>query len=332
LGLSFGQPDLDPVAWLGLAQLLAAGGLVAWTLGLLAVWHTLTRPPRRTTAWAIARGLPSDPGELDEARFGLGAIEFTTRRVRLAGCSCAVWQVAGRSPAGPVAVLTHGWGDGKVNALSRLAPFVDACSAVIVWDLPGHGESAGTCRLGLDEHEALGELVATINQPVVFMGWSLGAGVSLVAARARLAKGLGVAGVICEAPYRVPQSPAARVLAARGVPNLGVLAVTQWLIGGFAWRREGGPFDRAEQARLLAEAGVPVLVLHGEADPVSPVEDGRAIAAAARTSAVIVAGGRHNDLWVTPELRGASLAAVRGALAAWAKPVDPGPTAADPAR
>jgi len=313
----FGDFDLDPVNWLGLAMLLAVGGAVAWLGGVVMIVLTLTRPPRRTTAWAIARGFASDPGEMDLARYGLGPTAFSSSTLTHARGRCAVWELPGANPNGPVAVLTHGWGDGKINALSRLEPFVPICSRVIVWDLPGHGESGGACRLGLDEHEALGELLRPISEPVILLGWSLGAGVSLLAARERVGKGLSVVGVICEAPYRLPQTPAQRVLAARGVPNLGMLAVAQWLIGGVAWRRAGEGFDRAEQARKLTALGVPVRVLHGELDPVSPVQDGRDIAQAAGAEAAVLAQGRHNDLWVTPPLRASSLAQVRSWLAGW---------------
>jgi pimeloyl-ACP methyl ester carboxylesterase len=68
-------------------------------------------------------------------------------------------------------------------------------------------------------------------------------------------------------------------------------------------------FDRAEQASRLR---VPLLVVHGEADQVCPVEDGTAIAAgAAAAKLAVIPGGGHRDLFTDPRFRPASEAAVK---------------------
>ncbi len=147
---------------------------------------------------------------------------------------------------------------------------------------------------------------------VVLYGWSLGAGLSIVGAAREPG---AVAGVIAENPYRRAITPARKVLAQAGIPSGVTLAVALRLIGwregvGVRWRGRGG-FDRAEWA---ARMRAPLLVLHGEADLICPVEDGATIAAAAPvgTLAVIPDAG-HHGLWT--EARTAAPAA--GAVAAF---------------
>jgi pimeloyl-ACP methyl ester carboxylesterase len=189
---------------------------------------------------------------------------------------------------------------------------------VVAIDLPGHGESGGWARLGADEHV---DVIAALEQAkaewVVLFGWSLGAGVCLRAAAELAGRGV-VAGVICEAPYLDPLTPARNVMRARGLPVRGVVGVAQRINGmmlgvggvfGGAWRG----FDRVGSARRLAEAGVPMLVVCGDADGVCPVEHAREIAAAAGASGSLieVVGGGHTDLWSVPQHRARASGGVR---------------------
>ncbi|MBX3389034.1 MAG: alpha/beta hydrolase [Phycisphaeraceae bacterium] len=284
----------------GLALLLSlglvcyAGFLVASTLLILQY------PPRRTYAWAVARRLPGDPGELAPP------LEFRRFEFSSAGKRLAAWDIQGLDSGGPLVVLTHGWSDSKVGALSRVSALAPLCSRLIAWDLPGHGESGGACELGLSEADDLLRLVDSleVGSDKVLMGWSLGAGVSLAAA----AK-MRVAGVIAEAPYRMPETPAMHVMRARGSPWRVNLPSALWLIG----LRKGRPksawrgFDRAEVARGVS---CPVLVLRGSEDAICPREDASEIVRVAPDAKLVeVAGGRHNDLWTNPACRGIAAAA-----------------------
>ncbi|MFT3686103.1 MAG: alpha/beta hydrolase [Phycisphaerales bacterium] len=213
---------LDPAAtdWVGLAAVLLAGCLAAWLSGAAYARWSLRNPPRRTYGTAIARNQPGTPMELDAARFGSDArafTEWTFERPSGEG-SLPVWEIAGDNPSGPTVVFTHGWGDGRIGGLLRLAPFLATASRLLLWDLPGHGDAparAGPCRLGRVEANDLRALLAKTDGPVVLFGWSLGAGVSIVAA----ADEPRVIGVVLEAPYRLPQIPASRVMGAPGCRN-----------------------------------------------------------------------------------------------------------------
>jgi pimeloyl-ACP methyl ester carboxylesterase len=233
-----------------------------------------------------------------------------------------VWDIAGDDPSGPTVVFTHGWGDGRIGGLLRIEPFLGAASRILLWDLPGHGDapaSAGPCELGRVEAEDLRALLARIDGPIVLFGWSLGAGVSIVAA----ANEPRVVGVVLEAPYRLPQIPASRVMGARGLPQVGMLRTALMSIGGSAWLRDGGPFDRAAAA---AKVRAPMLVLQGSDDPVCPPEGAESIVRSAGANARVasIQGGRHNDLWISPRFRAECCSAV----AAWLASLQSGPVTA----
>lgn len=289
------SPDL-----LGLSSLLgvALGIFVTTVIGRTV--YMLSHPPRRTYASAVSRGKPGDPSELAPPE-GPRAFEAWTHTSR--GRSLSVWDIPGDDPAGPLVIMSHGWGDSKLGALHRIEPFARHASRIIAWDLPGHGESEGSTSLGTAEVDDLLALISEVRTPnveIVLYGWSLGAGISIAAAAAdvRLRKAR-IAGVIAEAPYRLPQTPARNVLREKRLPYLWNTPPAFWLLGlefrvGLGWTRRGH-FDRA----VLAErVECPLLVIHGQNDLISPVDDGREIAARARagTLAIIPAGG-HNGLW-----------------------------------
>ncbi len=288
----------------GLLVLLLAGlALFALAVVAFTAW-TLTHPARRTYGWAVMRSVPGDPSEVRIP--GIERLAFTSWTFASRGRELPVWDISGLAPSGSVVVITHGWADSRVVALSRLPALLPHCSRIVMWDLPGHGDSPGVCTLGTREVEDLERLLERVggDRPVVLYGSSLGAGVSIVVAAAGRTRS-PIAGVIAEAPYRVPRVPAERVLAIRGLPwrwNLpaAMVGLGLWLGYGVSWVRRGrgaGGFDRVQHAARL---GVHLLVLHGTEDEVCPIDDGRTIAAATPRglgTLVEVAGAAHNNLW-----------------------------------
>lgn len=277
----------------------------------------LSHPPRRTYASAVARGRPGDPGDLGRA--------FESWTFRSRGLDLPVWDVPGDNPRGPVIVMTHGWADSRIGGLVRLPSLLPLASRIVLWDTPGHGEAPGTCGLGMvegadlravvqavrgnghgagagsgisarpaggNDGDARGRLSPDGRLPMVLFGWSLGAGVSLEVA----AGDPGVAAVIAESPYRRAATPARNVLRARGMPWRLTLGTALRLVSPGGGLRPGR-FDRAMDAGRVK---CPVLVLHGDQDAVSPIQDGRDIAAAAGGMFAVVSGGGHNDLWTDP--------------------------------
>ena len=275
----------------GLALLLLIG--LALATGILVAVNAwvLTHPPRRSFAWAVSRGKPADPSEMDPpAPFESWEFVHGSRK-------SPVWDVKGNAHAGPTIILTHGWGDSRLGALVRLPSLVEVASRIVIWDLPGHGEASGHCRLGSRHDEAaLRSLIEQVgDQRIVLYGWSLGAGLSIAAAIGAQP----VVGVIAEAPYAIPSTPARNVLTLQRLPVFTLrpaMVVLSLMFGhGLRWRG----FDRREWASKLE---VPLLIIHGEHDAVCPFADGAEIAAKARLGRLLeVPGGDHNRLWTNPE-------------------------------
>ncbi len=133
-------------------------------------------------------------------------------------------------------------------------------------------------------------------QALLLLGWSLGAGVSIVAASRLTQQGIRPVGVIAEAPYRLGRTPVVNYLRAVGLPYRIVEPIAAAWLG---WKLRGttnwSSFDRAKHASNLP---CPLLVIHGTLDAICPHEDGQRIAAAARRSLFVsIEGAGHNDLW-----------------------------------
>jgi pimeloyl-ACP methyl ester carboxylesterase len=291
-------------------------GLIIFCTALPTVtYRGLIRPPRRTYASAVARGRPGDPGEISPADGG--PLEFREWEFQSRGVTLKVWDVRGECDNGPCFVMTHGWGDSKVGALSRIAALRSVGSRFIAWDLRGHGESGGSSTLGAIEHDDLMQLITQIRteSPLVLMGWSMGAGISMeVAAR----HPIGVHAVVSEAPYRLAVTPARNMLKGMGLPA-GLNLSTALCIIGMCSKRSffGGdpqPFDRCFWSGALT---CPLLVLHGDCDEISPIEDGRDIAGAAkRGTFVTMEGIGHDGMWTNSTSREIGLRSVRDMLPA----------------
>jgi pimeloyl-ACP methyl ester carboxylesterase len=306
---------------LNLIVFLGLGLGMFWLFVVLHTAWMLTHPPRRTYASAIARGKPGDPSELPRAR------DFRYWSLRSRGRELPVWDIAGERPEGPVVILTHGWGDSRIGALARLDAIASRASRVLAWDMPGHGDASGVCSLGSGEIDDLQVLIKEIKEPapgagIVLYGWSLGAGLSLVAA----AQNDAIRGVIAETPYRLPRTPARNVIRARGLPHHLTLSPAFLLLRTlFGAALADRSFDRA---RWAAAVQCPVLVVHGDQDIISPVEDGREIAAAApRGRLAVVRGAGHNNLWTDEGLAEECARAVRDFLDATPTP-EPRPESA----
>lgn len=285
----------------GLLTLLGVGLALLWVLGVASTAWRLTHPTRRTYAWMLRRNLPGDPSELPG-----GGRAFTQWTLASRGLELPVWDIPGDNPAGPIAILTHGWGNSRYDSLLRLAPFLPRCSRILAWDQPGHGDAPGTCDLGVGETTDLAALVAHIgsDRPIVLFGWSMGAGVSIAVASRTEAP---IVGVLAQAPYRVAYTPARGVLSEAALPWRATLWAAMALLGLIRgrtprWAGQWEAFDRANLARSL---GCRLLVLHGEADTVCPIEDARDIASAAPNGRLVtLPGAPHNGLWANPETKG----------------------------
>jgi pimeloyl-ACP methyl ester carboxylesterase len=239
-------PFASVQTWIDLGLLLGAGLAVYVAVLVVSTALRLVRPPRRTYAWAVARGVPGDPGELPEA---LAFTEFTVHR---RGRELKVWDVEGRSPDGPTVVITHGWGSSRIGAMDRIGAIAPLVRRVITWDLPGHGDSGGWCTLGALEGDDLLAVAsaADVRGPLVLFGWSLGAEVTLDAARR--AGDLSILGVVIEGAYSRGVTPARNVMRLAQHPwrvNLGPALALVGLL------TKGDPLFRFRRCRLSGRGG-----------------------------------------------------------------------------
>lgn len=306
----------------GLSSLLALGLIIAWLVIVLRTWWGLVRPPRRTYGSAVSAGRPGTPDEL--APGPLGPRIFESWTFRACGVDLPAWDIEGEDPGGPTWVLCHGWGDSRIGGLTRVPAVAPLASRVIVWDMPGHGDAPGWSSLGAREPDALRAVLERLGpqKRVVLFGWSMGAGVAIAAA-ARLAaeaspaggpdtRHAAIVGIVAEAPYRFAPTPARGMLRTLGLPARGVLGPALALAGshngmGISWRG----FDRAVLSRSVP---CPLLVIHGDADAICPLQDGRDIAAAAGGEFVAIANTGHYGVWTQEPAAGVA----QEALAAWA--------------
>lgn len=286
----------------GLLVLLGVAAVILTAVVTWAILHGLLHPPRKTYGTALARGLATDPGEM--------GLAFEPRTFTFEdGTETPAWLITGQRAEGPLVVMVHGFGDSRYGALTWAPLILPHASAVVVYDLRGHGEATSghaTCgtRDLRDVHAILDQVEAeALARGVVLFGYSMGGGIAIASAAAEPAR---VSGVIADGPYRHWDEPIKRYLRNRRYPTQPFVSlaglVLHALVPGFA------DFDRLMHAKELRR---PLLVLHGSHDHLCPFASAKELAEAAPQGRLVVfAEGGHLDLAaVDPERYRAALAA-----------------------
>ncbi len=261
----------------GLIVLLIVAALVLQLLIAWGVLRQLRRPQRRSAGYALAMGEPTSPEE--------AGYETEELSVELDGRPPAdLWLVTGRRPDGPVMLLVHGWGDSRTSVLRWLPQLAPHASTIVLFDLRGHGDSpVATSTWGSGDRDDVIRIARTLHErwlerKLVLIGISMGGSVAIDVGREA-----PVDAIIVDSPCLDPQDAVYRTLRKHRLPA--------WLTTRivFAWLHRRDPElsdgDAAEHARGLT---VPLLVIHGDADVIVPVDHARTIADAASAGRLVV--------------------------------------------
>lgn len=241
------------------AAILAVAYLAA--LGyLFAFQRDYVFKPDGTLASAVEKGLPG--------------VEILTLSMTDGTALTGWFQPA--KPGKPTVLYFHGNAGNISSRAERFRQIVDSAFGILAVSYRGYAGSDGSpseSALVSDGLEIF-DWLAERSDAIVVYGESLGTGVATEVAAERQARAL-----VLEAPYT-----AALDIAAATYP---------WVPVTFLMR---DPFLSREHILGVEE---PVLIVHGTADQVIPVEQGRRLFEIAREpkSLAIVDGATHSDLW-----------------------------------
>ncbi len=205
--LAYTAPVLGVLLFFGVAGLL----VVVVVTGLVAT--EIVRPRRLTESWAIARGLPSDPGECG---LPFSSWEATIGERR----TLPVWDVMGQGGgSGPTIVLVHDHGESRIPLLPDLPAWASVAKRVILYDRPGHGWAAGIARCGAGEGDHLRRLLEHVEADrVVLIALGEGGGIATEAiADALVRRRITAAVLVGEHPTQ--RTVVQERLAAHGLPR-----------------------------------------------------------------------------------------------------------------
>jgi len=284
-------PDGLSCGFMGLLLLFGFAVVLLWLLGAAGLVYALTHPKRKTFAVALSKGDPTDPADLE---LSANEVTFTLS----SGTRSPGWVIEGNNPQGSTVVMVHGFGDSRYGSLGRAPLIVPNARRVVVFDLPGQGESQarrgyGGLREPDDVLAVLSQLEKRDAERIVLLGASMGAGITIAAAaKAEGELRRAIAGVIAESPYRHWDDPLHNFFRHHRYPRRPIISLA-WL-----WLRLTAKgfkdFDRAKHASRL---NCPLLVLHGSQDELCPITSAKEIADAAPDSRFVeIQGGAHNNL------------------------------------
>lgn len=241
-------------------------------IGLFAVYAVIA-----VAAFVLQRRLMyfPDPERVSPKSFNLAGV---TERVIDApdGARLISWY-APAAPGQPTILYFHGNGGSLASRSERVRRYVSRGYGVLMLSYRGYSGSTGSPSESANVADAKLAYDALIKDGVepddiIVYGESLGSGVAVQVAADRQVGGLAL-----DAPYTT-------------IVDVAVLAYPYLPVRPFV-------FDRYETVKYLPRVKAPLLVLHGEADQVIPVEMGKAVYAAANAPKEIATFPRagHSD-------------------------------------
>lgn len=266
------------VRWIGL--LILAYGVVL--LVMMFLQRSLMYP-------AVQSGpLPAPPGTT-----GQDVVATTADGLTLHGWT--FFDPADDDAARPVVIFLHGNGGNRGHRLRDVEMLARNGADVVLFDYRGYAENAGSpseAGLAEDARAIWSFVTETLHIPpeqIVLYGESLGGGVAVKIAAELSREGAPPGGLILRSSFSSMDAAAAG-----HYPWLPVRLVL---------------YDRYDSVGVIDEVTCPILVLHGDADRVVPLELGRRLFAAAPDHSaagipkqfVLLPGAGHNDVLLTAE-------------------------------
>jgi pimeloyl-ACP methyl ester carboxylesterase len=262
---------------------------VVASIGLMDLWVRLVYgyPRRAHTSTPAAFGIPFEE------------IRFPTRRGRqLYGW----WIPAGtatREPP-PILILVHGWGRNVERTLPYARQLHLLGYALLTFDLRNHGSSdpdryPNLLMFSEDIRAAVDFATARASGPIGVVGLSVGGGAAIHAA----AHDERIASVVTVGALAHPADVMRREFGKRHVPYVPVV----WLTLEYLQLRIGARFARFAPVSVIGRARARILLVHGAADTVVPVDQARKLAAAGRPETVrlwTLTGRGHSDCHEEP--------------------------------
>ena len=257
---------------------------------------------RRLGILALVLGLGSWGAATQLPGIGAGALLHPSRRhvhgsppagcenAEFAGDSVVLrgWRCRGPAPRRGTIVYLHGSADNRTSAAGVVPLFVPRGFDVVAYDSRAHGESGGeACTYGFFEKQDLRHVMDSLPEgPIVLIGSSLGAAVSLQAA----ADDRRISAIVAAETFSD-----LRTVASERAPFF----FTRRAIGRaltFAEREAHFEVDAVSPLEAAARVHVPVLVIHGGADTDTPPDHSRRVydALGGPKCLVIVPGAPHN--------------------------------------
>ncbi len=259
-------------------------------LGTIKLLHLLLYPQRVTYGTALGKDWPTQPKELK-----LNAIEHLYQLAD--GTQTPAWEIQGQKPDGPIIIITHGWSSGRYISLMKAPLFTPYAAKIMIYDLRAHGDhTAKRSLLGTQETDDLLELIQKLDtgqKRFILVGTSMGAGISIAAASRDFQAGHNrILGVFADGPYNDPLEPIKGQMRFRKMPVFPMVHLAYYHFK--FWHNNLKDFHRAAHAKQIP---VPLFVVHGDQDPICPLDEAKLIVnAAPKGHLTLFPGGKHGGL------------------------------------
>ncbi len=205
--------------------------------------------------------------------------------------------------SGPAVLLVHGWSSytGRFRVIAPL--LVEAGFRVIGYDHPAHGDSPGKRTSLIEVSETLLEVTRQTGPLYAAVGHSLGGAAIAVA----VARGLPLERAVLIAPFSASPDFVARFATMVNLPD----AARDRMIANIE-RRFQMRFEDLYIPTLVANATVPVMIIHDREDLDVPFSEGEAIAKAWPGAELVEASGVGHHAIMRDEEVAARVAAFLG--------------------